>query len=192
MSTISANVVTSDGTFIPASQRPDGTWRKARRVKDGYVPQEEVPLYESKGKQFMNKSGKPQPLVLPTGHIAHQTIPGLFILEDKTKEQKTSKKKSKKNTEIETLSSKVDNMNLNTQKNVPSKPANGNKGEDKGDTELSPEKKIKNLKKKVREIEALEEKLKNGTITKPEPEQLQKIKRKNDLLLQIHELEKSL
>lgn len=53
-----------------------------------------------------------------------------------------------------------------------------------------PEKKLKNLKKRLREIETLEEKINSGTLAKPEPEQLTKIKRKNDLLLQIHELEK--
>lgn len=53
-----------------------------------------------------------------------------------------------------------------------------------------PAKRLKNLKKRLREIEQLEEKLKNGQLTKPEPEQLTKIQRKNELLLQIEELDK--
>lgn len=42
--------VNADGErIIAASRRPDGTLRKERRVKPGYVPQDEQPVYQPRG-----------------------------------------------------------------------------------------------------------------------------------------------
>ncbi|XP_066139538.1 partner of Y14 and mago [Euwallacea fornicatus] len=184
-----ANIVTENGEqFIPASQRPDGTWRKARRVKEGYVPQEEVPLYESKGKQFVSK--KQEPVVLSSGQTAQRPIPGLFIIQD-DKEKKGQKKKSKnKIDEINKIleSTKISEKSSEKTKSPVEKPRPAAKTELQEATD--PAKKLKKLKKRLREIEALEEKVKNGSLGKPEPEQLAKLDRKNDLLVQIRELEK--
>eukprot|EP00887_Chlorella_sp_A99_P002172 scaffold21.g2172.t1 len=43
---------------IAASRRPDGTLRKERRVRAGYVPQDEMPVYQSRG--TLAKQGVPK------------------------------------------------------------------------------------------------------------------------------------
>lgn len=43
-------VVTDNGEkVLPGSRRPDGTIRKERRIRAGYVPQDEQPVYQSGG-----------------------------------------------------------------------------------------------------------------------------------------------
>ncbi|GLV32977.1 Partner of Y14 and Mago [Carabus blaptoides fortunei] len=167
------------GSFIPASQRPDGTWRKPRRVKEGYVPQEEVPLYESKGKQFMNR--KPQVATGGRADVsAHHTIPGLYIQEDKVKKEK--KKSKTQSTTTAAAAQAVENVrkSLSQTKITDSSPTV---------QQQEPAKRLKGLKKRLREIEALEEKIHAGDIKNPEKEQLDKVARKKEVIKEIRMLE---
>ncbi|MGH0139844.1 UNVERIFIED_CONTAM: hypothetical protein FKN15_025733 [Acipenser sinensis] len=50
-------------------------------------------------------------------------------------------------------------------------------------------KKIKNLKKKLRQVEDLQQKLDSGEVTEPTPEQLEKLARRKALEAEIAELE---
>lgn len=153
------------GKFIASSQRADGSWRKARRVKDGYVPQEEVPLYESKGKLIGKKSS------LPVGMCTS------VVKETKEKRPKKSTQNKK---QTPAPSPKTPGLIVIT--------------ETMADLIVSEDplelaKKIKKLKKKIREIELIESKLNNGELFNPEKDQLDKVSRKEQILKEIEELE---
>ncbi|XP_053609689.1 partner of Y14 and mago [Plodia interpunctella] len=175
--------------FIPATQRPDGTWRKPRRIKDGYVPQEEVPLYESKGKQFKARQNTGLPVGLTPEIVAEaqrskknqsgviQPIPGMII--------NVEKKKKKKKTGAEEAADKLAKCEITEPVfNTTSSQQNS------ASSQTDPAKRLKNLRKKLRDIETLEEKIKSGGLKNPDKDQKEKISKKTEVLKEIELLER--
>lgn len=178
------------GKFIPASQRPDGTWRKARRVKDGYVPQEEVPLYESKGKQFTKKPD------IPVGMCP------MMVKASREKREKQEKKLLQKQQQQQTpltngqtpLGVKKPQPKPTAQKkSTPAPLVVQSVTEAIASLDLNSvddvQRQLKKLRKKIREIEAIEDKLKSGDLKTPEQDQLEKVRRKAEIVKQIAKLE---
>lgn len=55
-----------------------------------------------------------------------------------------------------------------------------------------PAKKLRNLRKKLRDTEKLEKQIASGELKKPDTDQLEKVKRKNEVIQLIEELEEEL
>ncbi|KAI1729075.1 mago binding domain-containing protein [Ditylenchus destructor] len=166
-------IKTAEGdVFIAATQRPDGTWRKARRVKPNYIPQDEQPKFQCRAQQVLQQKSQTSTLKYPVGWSPQEMQNGSAPAKLSHGESSTTSK---------------------TKHNTPQKPISHIEN---SNAPITPrdhlQKKINGLTKKLDDIQKLKEKIDNGAIKNPEKTQLQKIERKSEIENEIDSLTKKM
>ncbi|KAK6121035.1 hypothetical protein DH2020_045225 [Rehmannia glutinosa] len=171
---------------LAPTRRPDGTLRKPVRIRAGYVPQDEVAVYQSKGALWKKEISAMQEV--PPGY--DQVVES----KPKSKSAKRNERKKEKRQQaavdkdknddlsadnttdlpdtMETVSSKMNGLSLSGNASLVTPPTNSTECPTPEDQVQDIDKKIRALKKKIRLTEAQQQK-NAGIDTKPD--QLDKV-----------------
>ena len=172
-----AGIVTDESSgerHIPESVRPDGSTRKAIKIRPGYRPPEDVEVYKNRTAEGFRTRGK-------------GGIPGAEGLKD-----------DEKKTDAAAASSAASNKNAKRREARKKAKAAGEEGgeataenataqqETKVDPEVEREKKARNLKKKLKQAKELKNKKDTGEALLPE--QIAKVIKINELIRELDAL----
>ncbi|KAF9916369.1 hypothetical protein BX616_003920 [Lobosporangium transversale] len=192
-----------DARVIPMSRRADGSVRKERRVRPGYVPPEDVAKYSNRVLDAARPSAAPNSSLSSSSPLT--TISPAAETPKSKSQLKNEKRKAKRKEE---QSSPISASNVSVSDSLSASPPK-QAGADQIATEatttsnstvhvvgvttttessvsMDPEKKLRALNKKLRQAEQLKERMDKGETMLPE--QLEKVSKMDELQAQIAEL----
>lgn len=161
-----------------------------------------VGRYESKGKQWATPKAvtplglHPDDVERTMMKIKQGSSPEFEESVSKSAKKKAKKKASKENKMEKELSERLERVlgsdtaspsKSNAGKNIIPPEGGGNQA-----TASDPAKRLKNLKKKLRDIEVLAQKIESGELKNPEAAQLEKVSRRSEIESELSDLEAEL